>query len=133
MTFTFENIVSFFGLLLAGLAALAGVANWLLGKISSSSDALSADLTEKIDDAMNRADRAFEKAEKAQIDLSTYKLEVAEKYAKNELLKAMEESLLKRFDAIVTELHGMRTDFNKAMVAMAGNNSNNSNKRGTRA
>ena len=125
MTFTFENIVSFFGLLLAGMVALGTVANWLLGKISGSSKELSGELTEKIDDAMNRADRAFEKAEAADKESNKLRLDVAEKYVKNELLKDLEESLLKRFDPIMTELHGIRN----VILEMA---SNNTNKRGTR-
>ncbi len=65
---------------------------------------------------------AIRKAEMAQSQLNDFKLEVAEKYAKNGFLKDVEDRLGQRFDAIVAELHGMRSDFNKAMVDSAKGN-----------
>ena len=94
MTFTFENIVSFFGLLLAGIAALAGVANWLLGKI---------------DGAMNRADRAHEKIEDEAKELSKFKLDVAEKYATAASMKEVEERLVAAIDNLTRAMNDMPT------------------------
>ena len=74
-------------------------------------------------DALARADEAFKKAELAHSQLNDFKLEVAQNYAKNGFLKDVEDRLGERFDAIVGELHGMRQDFNKAMVEMASHNS----------
>lgn len=52
-------------------------------------------------------------------DLNKFKLEVAENYARNGYLKDVEARLISRFDAIVEEIHGMRADFQEAMVKMA--------------
>lgn len=71
-------------------------------------------------DAMERAIKAEAKAEIAHSQLNDFKLEVTENYAKNGYLKDVEARIIQRFDAIVSELHGMRQDFNKAMVDMAG-------------
>jgi hypothetical protein len=70
-------------------------------------------------DAMKKADEAFQKAELSQSQLNDFKLEVAGNYAKNGFLKDVENRLGQRFDAIVSELHGMRQDFNKVMVDTA--------------
>jgi hypothetical protein len=104
------------GQLLALLAALAALWWRVETRISQGSV-----------DAMDRANSAMSKAELAHSQLNDFKLEVAENYAKNGYLKDVEGRLIQRFDAIVTELHGMRTDFNKAMVEMA------SQKRNTRS
>jgi hypothetical protein len=77
-------------------------------------------------EAIRRAEAAQDKADLAHSQLNDFKLEVAENYARNGYLKDVEGRLIQRFDAIVHELHGMRTDFNKAMVEMAGQ------RRGTR-
>jgi len=92
MTFTFENIVSFFGLLLAGLAALAGVANWLM---------------KKIDGAMNRADRAHEKIDEADKELGKFKLAVAEKYATAASMKEVEERLVAAINNLTKAMNEM--------------------------
>lgn len=75
-------------------------------------------------DAMNRAIKAELKAEIAQIQLNEFKLEASENYARHGYLKDVEARIIQRFDAIVNELHGMRTDLNKAMVEMAGQKRN---------
>jgi hypothetical protein len=62
---------------------------------------------------------ALEKAEKTADQLSDYKLEVAENYAKNGFIRDVEDRLGKRFDAIVDELHGMRQDFQNALMEAA--------------
>ena len=51
--------------------------------------------------------------------LTDFKLYVAEHYVKSGLLKEVEERLIERFDAMVEELHGMRQDFQKAMIRRA--------------
>lgn len=71
-------------------------------------------------EALKTADEAQAKSETAQSQLNDFKLEVAQNYARNAFLKDVEDRLGERFDAIVGELHGMRQDFNKAMVEMAG-------------
>lgn len=75
-------------------------------------------------DAMNRALKAELKSELVAAELNAFKLEASENYAKHGYLKDVEARIIQRFDAIVTELHGMRTDFNKAMVEMAGQKRN---------
>jgi hypothetical protein len=70
-------------------------------------------------DAMKRANEAIEKVDLAQIQISDFRLEVAENYAKNGYLKDVETRIIQRFDAIVSELHGMRTDFQTAMLDLA--------------
>ena len=66
------------------------------------------------------AKAALKKAEKTASDLDQFKLEVAENYAKNGFIRDVEDRLGKRFDAIVTELHGMRSDLQDAIINMAG-------------
>ena len=67
---------------------------------------------------------AMNKAQQVEAALNDYKLDVAENYAKNGFIRDVENRLGARFDAIVAELHGLRTDFQKAMVDMANNNNN---------
>lgn len=62
---------------------------------------------------------ALAKAQAVETLLQDYKLEVAENYAKNGFLRDVEHRLGERFDKIVAELHGMRDDFQKAMIDMA--------------
>lgn len=62
---------------------------------------------------------ALTKAESVDKALHDYKLEVAENYAKNGFIRDVEHRLGERFDKIVEELHGMRTDFQNAMLEMA--------------
>ena len=64
---------------------------------------------------------ALDKAELVEDTLQKYKLEVAENYAKQTFIREVETRLVERFDAVVAELHGMRGDFQKAMVDMAKN------------
>ena len=70
-------------------------------------------------EAQKKADEAMKKAETAHNQLNDFKLEVAENYAKNGFLKDVENRLGQRFDGIVSELHGMRQDFQKAMMDSA--------------
>lgn len=62
---------------------------------------------------------AMGKAEAALRELNDFKLEVAENYAKSDLIKDVETRVLSRIDAVVNELHGMRKDFQEAMLKMA--------------
>lgn len=64
-------------------------------------------IKESANDTMDRADRAFEKAEKAQIDLSTYKLDVAEKYATAVSMKEVEERLVTAIDNLTKAMNEM--------------------------
>ena len=66
---------------------------------------------------------ALQKAEDAIGDLAKFKLEVSENYARNGFIRDVEDRLGKRFDAIVDELHGMRTDFHNAIMAASKPNS----------
>jgi uncharacterized membrane-anchored protein YhcB (DUF1043 family) len=65
--------------------------------------------------------KAQAKAEQVEKDFNAFKLEVAKNYATNGFIRDVEERLGERFDKIVAELHGMRSDFQKAMVDMAKN------------
>lgn len=65
------------------------------------------------------AREALIKAQDVDRALHDYKLEVAENYAKNGFIRDVESRIGERFDKIVDELHGMRTDFQKAMVDLA--------------
>jgi ribosomal protein S8 len=65
------------------------------------------------------ATNALAKAHAVETALHDYKLEVAENYAKNGFIRDVEQRLGERFDKIVDELHGMRTDLQKAMIDMA--------------
>jgi hypothetical protein len=65
------------------------------------------------------AKEAMAKALQVEKDLQDYRLEVAENYAKNGFIRDVEHRLGERFDNIVKELHGMREDFQKAMIDMA--------------
>jgi hypothetical protein len=71
--------------------------------------------------------KALKKAEQVENDFNKFKLEVAENYAKNGFIRDVEQRLGERFDNIVKELHGMRDDFQKAMIDMA--KSSNSRRR----
>ena len=59
---------------------------------------------------------AAARAELALSQLASFKLEVAENYAKNGFIRDVEERLGKQLDAIVQELHGMRRDVQDALV-----------------
>ena len=63
-------------------------------------------------DAMAKADANAEL-------LASYRLEVAENYAKHTFIRDVEERLGSRFDAMTSELHGLRQDFHDAMIAVA--------------
>ena len=69
------------------------------------------------------AKEALTKAQAVETALHDYKLEVAENYAKNGFIRDVEHRIGERFDKIVDELHGMRTDFQKAMVDLAAKGS----------
>ena len=69
------------------------------------------------------AKEAMAKAQDVGRELNEYKLEVAENYAKNGFIRDVEQRLGERFDKIVEELHGMRDDFQKAMLDMAARRS----------
>jgi hypothetical protein len=62
---------------------------------------------------------AMKKAREVEVALHEYKVEVVENYAKNGFIRDVESRLGQRFDAIVDELHGLRQDFQAAMVDMA--------------
>jgi hypothetical protein len=79
-------------------------------------------------DALALANDALAKAQAVQTQLHDYKLEVAENYAKNGFIRDVEHRLGVRFDKIVEELHGMRGDFQNAMLDMAKRNSMNRRK-----
>jgi hypothetical protein len=65
------------------------------------------------------ATAALAKIEIVEKALNEYKLEVAENYAKQTFIRDVEQRLAGRFDDVVAELHGMRQDFQKAVVDMA--------------
>lgn len=75
------------------------------------------------------AKEAMAKALAVETALQEYRLEVAENYAKNGFIRDVEHRLGERFDNIVKELHGMREDFQKAMIEMASHKGSRSTRR----
>ena len=69
--------------------------------------------------AKQLATDAVAKADKNAELLASYRLEVAENYAKHTFIRDVEERLGGRFDAMTLELHGLRQDFQDAMIAVA--------------
>lgn len=65
------------------------------------------------------AKEALVKAQFVEAELNRYKLEVANEYAKNGFIRDVENRLVERFDSIVKELHGLRTDLQQAVIEMA--------------
>lgn len=63
--------------------------------------------------------KAQAKADAVEADLARYKTEVADNYVKVGYLKDVEGRLGARLDKIVDELHGMRGDFQEAIVKIA--------------
>ena len=56
---------------------------------------------------MDKASAAMLKAEKAQVDLGTYKLDVAEKYATAASMKDVEERLVSAINNLTTSMNEM--------------------------
>lgn len=104
---TWEQIAFILGL----LTALGGL--WYRVETRISKGAVAAQFV---------ADAALASAAKAHENLHAFRLEVAENYAKGDLIKDVETRVLQRIDAVVTELHGMRKDFQDAMMKMALSN-----------
>lgn len=69
--------------------------------------------------AQTVADAALKSAGEAHENLHKFKLEVAENYAKGDFIKDVERRVISRIDALVQEIHGMRKDFQDAIVKMA--------------
>lgn len=73
-------------------------------------------------EAKTVAETALKTASDAHTNLHAFKLDVAENYAKGDIIKDVETRVLSRIDAVVAELHGMRKDFQDAMMKMAMSN-----------
>lgn len=104
---TWEQIIG----ILAFVSALGGL--WYRVETRISKGAVAAQFV---------ADAAIASAAKAHENLHAFKLEVAENYAKGDMIKDVEARVLSRIDAVVSELHGMRKDFQDAMMQMAMSN-----------
>ena len=101
---TWEQLAFFIGLCVALLTL------WYRVETRISKSALEAKIV---------AETALKTASDAHTNLHNFKLEVAENYAKGDFIKDVERRVISRIDALVQEIHGMRKDFQDAIVKMA--------------